>query len=63
MSLHTPALVEASLEQVSDQRAAMPEGIARALTKRLLQDTSGIGIRKISGRVTAFIRAVRVRLE
>jgi hypothetical protein len=36
------------LEAPTDQRPAMLEGIARALTRRLLQDNPGIGIREIS---------------
>jgi hypothetical protein len=38
-------------------------GIAKALTKRLLQDNLGIGAREVSERVTAFVKAVRDRLE
>jgi hypothetical protein len=41
----------------------MLEGIAKALTRRLLQDNPGIGIREVSERVTAFIKAVRAHLE
>jgi hypothetical protein len=51
------------LEAPSDQRPAMLEGTAKALTRRLLQDNPGIGIREVSERVTAFIKAVRARLE
>jgi hypothetical protein len=51
------------LEASSDQRPAMLEGVAKALTRRLLQDHAGIGIREVSERVTAFIKAVRARLE
>jgi hypothetical protein len=40
----------------------MLEGIAKALTRRLLQDEPGIGAREVSERVTAFVRAVRERL-
>jgi hypothetical protein len=32
----------------------MLAGIAKALTRRLLQDNPGIGIREVSERVTAF---------
>jgi hypothetical protein len=51
------------LEAPRDQRPTMLEGIAKALTRRLLQDDPGIGIRQVSERVTAFIKAVRARLE
>ena len=51
------------LEEPADQRPAMLEGIAKALTRRLLQDNPGISIRQVSGRVAAFIKAVRARLE
>lgn len=51
------------LEAPADQRPAMLEDIAKALTRRLLQDNPGIGIREVSGRVTAFIKAVRDRLK
>jgi CRP-like cAMP-binding protein len=54
---------EELLEAPSDQRPAMLEGIAKALTRRLLQDNPAIGIREVSERVTAFIKAVRARLE
>jgi hypothetical protein len=40
------------LESPADQRPAMLESIAKALTKRLLQDNPGIGIREVSQRVT-----------
>jgi hypothetical protein len=50
------------LEAPADQRPAMLEGIANALTKRLLQDNPGIGIREVSERVTSFVNAVRARL-
>jgi hypothetical protein len=43
-------------------RLIMLEGIAKALTRPLLQDNSGIGIRDVSERVTAFVSAVRARL-
>jgi hypothetical protein len=46
------------LDAPADQRPAMLEGIAKALTRRLLQDKPGIGIRS-----AAFIPAVRDRLE
>jgi hypothetical protein len=51
------------LEAPSDQRPAMLEGIAKALTRRLLQDNPGIGIREVSDRVTTFTKAVRALLE
>ena len=34
------------------------EGIAKALTRRLLQDNPGIDIREVSERVSAFVTAV-----
>src|SRR5262245_31307532 len=37
--------------------------IAKALTRRRLQDNPGIGIREVSTRVTAFVSAVRARLD
>ena len=45
------------LETPDDQRPAMLEGIAKALTRRLLKDK-----REVSERVTAFVRAVNARL-
>jgi len=51
------------LEAPGDERPAMLERIAKALTRRLLQDNPGIGIHEVSRRVTAFINAVRYRLE
>jgi hypothetical protein len=51
------------LEAPADQRPAMLEGIAKALTRRLLQDNPGIGIQEVSERVTAFVSAVRARLN
>ena len=45
------------------QRPAMLEAIAKALTRRLLQDNPGIGAREISVRLTAFQNAVRQRLS
>jgi hypothetical protein len=50
------------LEAPADQRPAMLEGIAKALTRRLLKDNPGIGVREVSSRVTAFVTAVRARL-
>jgi len=41
----------------------MLDGIAKALTRLLLQDNPGIGIRAVSKRVTAFVSEVRARLE
>lgn len=40
----------------------MLEGIAKALTTRLLKDDPSIGAREVSERVTAFVSAVRARL-
>ena len=51
------------LEAPADQRPAMLENIAKALTRRLLQDNPGIGIQEVSGRVTAFIKAVHWRVS
>jgi hypothetical protein len=51
------------LEAPADQRPAMLEGIAKALTRRLLQDEPGIGAREVSERVTAFVKGVRSRLQ
>ncbi len=51
------------LEAPADQRPAMLENIAKALTRRLLKDEPGIGAREVSERVTAFVKAVRERLE
>jgi hypothetical protein len=51
------------LEAPADERPAMLEGIAKALTKRLLQNNPGIGAREVSERVTAFVNAVRDHLR
>jgi hypothetical protein len=51
------------LEAQADQRTAILESIAKALTRLLLQDNPGIGIEEVSNRVTAFVSAVRARLE
>jgi len=51
------------LEAPPDQRPVLLENIAKALTRRLLQDSPGIGIREVSERVAAFIKMVRARLE
>jgi hypothetical protein len=40
----------------------MLESIAKALTRRLLQDNPGIGIREVSERASAFGNAVRSRV-
>jgi hypothetical protein len=50
------------LDALPDQRPAMLEEIARALTRRLLKDNPGIGAREVSERVTEFVNAVRSRL-
>jgi hypothetical protein len=50
------------LEAPATDRPALLEDIANALTKRLLQDNPGIGVRGVSRRVTAFVDAVRARL-
>jgi hypothetical protein len=46
----------------ADQRPVLLENIAKALTRRSLQDT-GSAIREVSGRVAVFIQALRDRLE
>jgi hypothetical protein len=51
------------LEAPVDQRPVMLEGIAKALTRRLLKDNPGIGAREVSERVTVFLSAVRARLR
>jgi hypothetical protein len=51
------------LDAPAADRSAMLEKIAKALTRRLLQDNPGIGIREVSERVTAFENAVRERLS
>jgi hypothetical protein len=47
----------------ADQRPAMLEQIAKALTRRLLQEQPGIGGREVTGRVSRFVEAVRFRME
>jgi hypothetical protein len=54
---------QALLDAPAADRSAMLEKIAKALTRRLLQDNPGIGIREVSERVTAFENAVRERLS
>jgi hypothetical protein len=49
------------LEAPAGQRQAILQGIAKALTRRLLQGNPGMGISEVSGRVTAFIKAVQWR--
>jgi hypothetical protein len=51
------------LEAPAYQRPALLENIEKALTRRLLQDNPGIGIHEVSGRVTAFIKAVQWRVS
>lgn len=51
------------LEVPADERPAMLEGTAKTLTRRLLQDNPGIGIREVSCRVTRFVNAVRQHVE
>jgi hypothetical protein len=48
------------LQAPADQ---MLESVAKAVTRRLLQDSPGIGIHEISGRVGAFIKAVHWRIS
>ena len=55
-------VVKELLEAPAPDRPAMLENIAKALTKRLLKDNPGIGIREVSERVTAFVDAVRERV-
>jgi hypothetical protein len=55
--------VQEPLEAPEEDRPAMLENIAKALTRRLLKDEPGIGAREVSKRVTAFVKAVRTRLE
>jgi hypothetical protein len=62
-----PANIEFAAQELreapADQRPVLLENIAKALTRRLLQDNPGIGIREVSDRVTAFAKAVRSRLD
>ena len=51
------------LDALAADRSAMLENIAKAWTRRLLQDNPGIGIRDVAKRVTAFVNAVRKRLS
>jgi hypothetical protein len=51
------------LEVPADDRHAMLEGTGKTLTRRLVKDNPGIGIREVSGRVTRFLNAVRQHLE
>jgi hypothetical protein len=46
-----------------EERAFMLEGIAKALTRWLLQDRPRTGARDVSARVTRFIEAVRQKAE
>ena len=50
------------LDAPAEERPAMLENIAKALTRRLLKDEPGIGAREVSSRVTTFVRAVRSKL-
>jgi hypothetical protein len=50
------------LEAPEADRPAMLGGIVKALTRRLLKDNPGMGARKVSERITAFVNAVRARL-
>jgi hypothetical protein len=56
-------IVQELLEVPVDQRTEMLEQIAKSLTRRLLRDHPGIGIREVSTRVTKFMAAVRRRLS
>ena len=55
-------VVEELLVAPAEDRSAMLENIAKALTRRLLKDEPGIGAREVSERVKAFMKAVRTRL-
>ena len=45
------------LEAPAADRPALLDGIAKALTRRLLKDNPGIAAREVSERVTAFVKA------
>jgi hypothetical protein len=47
----------------ADRRPAMLEQIAKALTRRLLQEQPRIGSREVSERVSRFVEAVCFRME
>jgi len=51
------------LEAPADQQPAMLENIAKALTRRLLQDKPWHRYPRSSGRVTAFIKAIHWRVS
>ena len=51
------------LDAPEADRKAMLENIAKALTRRLLKDEPGVEARELSERVTAFLNAVRERLD
>ena len=59
--------VDFAAQEIADapeeERALMLDHIAKALTRRLLQDLKGIRAREISARVTRFLDAVRQRVE
>jgi hypothetical protein len=46
-----------------EERPLMLEGIAKALTRRLLQDEPGISAREVSDRVRRFVSAVLRKAE
>ena len=56
------AVAQEVLQAPVEQRPAILEEIAKALTRRLLKENPGIGAREVSERVTAFVNAVRARL-
>jgi hypothetical protein len=62
-----PDNVDFAAQEIADgpleERPLMLEGIAKALTRRLLQDHPGTGAREVSARVTRFIEAVRQKAE
>jgi hypothetical protein len=62
-----PENVDFAAREIADapieRRLLMLEGIAMALTRRIMQDHSRIGAREISIRVTRFIDAVRQKAE
>jgi hypothetical protein len=55
--------VQELLEAPANQRAAMLEGTAKTLTRRLLKDNPGIGAREVPERVRAFITRFGLALE
>ena len=58
-----PENIEFAAQELLDapaaDRSSMLENIAKALTRRLLQDNPGIGAREVSERIREFVNAVR----